>query len=253
MAISERIVQIEEHGQVMHVVMACPPANALGEPLLNALESAIDAFEDGKTKVLVVSSALPGFFAAGADVKYISTLDTSGFERYRDALRSPMERLAACGGPSIAAIDGFALGGGLELAMACTLRFATGSSRIGLPEVKLGLIPGAGGTQRLPRYVGRGRALEMMLSGREIDGYEAEAIGLVDTLVDGDVVRHALEFATSISRWPGSTMDAIMTCVEAAQTTPELGMEIEGQTIARLFAEGHADSGIEAFLQKRRS
>src|SRR5260370_42481695 len=195
MTAREPVVRIEAHDEVMHVVMAQPPANALGTPLLDGLEYALESLEAVSAKVLVVSSAVPGFFAAGADIKYMSTLSTSQFERYRDTLRSALERLAGCGCPSIAAVDGRALGGGLELAMACTLRIATITSRLGLPEVKLGLIPGAGGTQRLPRLVGIGRALEVMLTGRDVDAREAASIGLVDVLVDDDVSAHALELA----------------------------------------------------------
>jgi enoyl-CoA hydratase len=250
MAISEQVAQIEERDQVLHVVMARPPANALGPPLVEALDSALDALEAGSAKVLVVSSAVPGFFAAGADIKYMSTLGASQFEAYRDALRAPIERLAACGRPSIAAIDGRALGGGLELAMACTLRFATVSSRLGLPEVKLGLIPGAGGTQRLPRLVGPGRSLEIMLSGREVDGREAAEIGLVDVLVDDDVTARALDFAAGLSRSSGPAMEAIIACVEAAQMAPERGMALEGYAVARLFAAGNAAAEIAAFLEK---
>jgi enoyl-CoA hydratase len=252
MTASAPVVQIEERDEVMHVVMARPPANALGAPLLDGLAYALDALEAGSAKVLVVSSAVPGFFAAGADIKYMSTLGSSQFERYRDAVRAPLERLARCGRPSIAAIDGRALGGGLELALACTLRFATTSSRLGLPEVKLGLIPGAGGTQRLPRLVGRGRALEIMLSGRDVDGREAAAIGLVDVLVEDDVTVDALELAARLARLSGPAMEAIITCVDAAQTAPESGMAIEGNAVSRLFADGHADAGIAAFLEKQR-
>jgi enoyl-CoA hydratase len=251
MAISEQVVQIAERDGVLHVVMGRTPANALGPPLLEGLESALDALEGGSGKVLVVSSAVPGFFAAGADIKYMSTLDSSQFEAYRDALRSTLERLAACGRPTIAAVDGRALGGGLELAMACTLRFATASSRLGLPEVKLGLIPGAGGTQRLPRLIGPGRALELLLSGRDIDGSKAAAIGLVDVLVEADVTGSALEFAAGLARSPGPALEAIIACVEASQIAPERGMELEGYAVARLFADGHADAGFAAFLDKQ--
>jgi enoyl-CoA hydratase len=243
-------VEITRHDEVMQFVMARPPANALGPPLVEALETALDAFEAGDARTLVVSSAQPGFFAAGADLKYISTLSTSEFERYRDALRSPLERIAASARPSIAAIDGVALGGGLELAMACTVRLATPGSRLGLPEVKLGLIPGAGGTQRLPRLVGAGRALDLMLSGRELDGRSALEVGLVTAIVEDDVVAAALDYGARLARCPAASMDAIMQCVEAATTTPERGMELEGYAVARLFADGHADAGISAFLDK---
>jgi enoyl-CoA hydratase len=244
---------VRDLGEVMHVVMERPPANALGRLLIEGLEAALDQLEQSSSKVLVISSALPGFFAAGADLKYISTLDAAGFEAYRDALRAPIERIASCGCPSIAAIDGRALGGGLELAMACTLRFATPTSRLGLPEVKLGLIPGAGGTQRLPRLVGAGRALEIMLSGREVEAAEAEAIGLVNAIAEAEVLEPALACAATLARWPAPALEAIITCAEAATVTPERGMAIEGELVVDLFASGHATSGIAAFLDGARA
>lgn len=251
MGVSSQTVRVEQRGEVTHIVLDRAPANALGRPLVEGLEAALDALDEWDSSALVISSAVPGFFAAGADLKYIATLDPPGFERYRDALRSPLERLAGWGRPSIAAIDGLALGGGLELAMACTLRFATPASRLGLPEVKLGLIPGAGGTQRLPRLVGSGRALELMLTGREVDGHEAAAIGLVDVICEDGVLERALDCATGLARLPPPTLEAIITCVDAALTVPEHGMEIEGYAVARLFAEGHAEAGIAEFLDKR--
>jgi enoyl-CoA hydratase len=247
---SSALVEISQPGDVMHFVMGRPPANALGLPLVEALQRALDAFELSDAKALVVSSAIPGFFAAGADLKYISTLDAAEFEHYRDALRAPLERIVASGRPSIAAIDGFALGGGLELAMACTLRVATPDSRLGLPEVKLGLIPGAGGTQRLTRLVGAGRALELMLTGNDLDGRAALAVGLINAIHEDGVVQHALAYAAQLARRPPAAMDAIIQCVEAASTTPDHGMELEGYAVARLFAEGHATAGIAAFLDK---
>jgi enoyl-CoA hydratase len=134
--------------------------------------------------------------------------------------------------------------------MACTLRFATPESRLGLPEVKLGLIPGAGGTQRLPPLVGAGRALKMMLSGGEVDGREALAIGLVDQLCENeDVVDAALSFASLLARRPVAAMASIIACVQAAVVHPEGGMAIEGEEVVGLFAGGHADAGIAAFLE----
>jgi enoyl-CoA hydratase len=250
---SNGLMKIAQQGDVMQFVMARGPANALGPPLVQALETALDEFDASGAAVLVISSALPGFFAAGADLKYISTLDEERFKRYRDALRSPIERLAACGRPSIAAIDGRALGGGLELAMACTLRFATPRSQLGLPEVKLGLIPGAGGTQRLPRLVGTGRALDLMLSGSEVDGRSALRIWLVGAVHETDVVSHALAYAAQLAQWPAPALEAIIECVNAASGPSDRGMEVEGDAVARLFAQGHADAGIADFLDKVRA
>jgi enoyl-CoA hydratase len=249
---SEPVVRLQTDDRVLHVVLDRPPANALGRPLIEGLTAAADVLEqDDRIKVAVVSSALDGFFAAGADIKQMGVLDPESFARYRDALRAPVERLAACGKPLIAAIDGLALGGGLELAMACTLRFATGDSGLGLPEVKLGLIPGAGGTQRLPRLVGRGRALEIMLSGRNVPADEAERIGLVDRLVDGDVVADALAFAQQLAQYPASAMAAIIACVDAAQQEPADGLRLEGELVVEMLSSGEAGEGIAAFLERR--
>jgi enoyl-CoA hydratase len=243
----------EEQDGVLHASIYHPPANALGPPLVDALVRLVDEFEDGAAKVLVLSSAVPGFFAAGADIKHVAALDTEGFADYRDAARAPLERLASsCRRPSIAVIDGCAFGGGLELAMACTLRFASPAARLALPEVMLGLIPGAGGTQRLPHLVGRGRALELMLTCREMDAEEAARIGLVDRLLDRDALGETLEIARRMARASGPAMAAIMNCVDVAHDLPhERGMAVEGVALLSAFEEGEAREGIAAFLEKR--
>jgi enoyl-CoA hydratase/carnithine racemase len=253
MATELRAVRHSERDGVLHVVLARPPANALGAPLVEGLEQALDTLEDGSVKAIVISSAVHGFFAAGADIKQMSSATHDEFVSYRDALRSPLERLAACGRPSVAAIDGLALGGGLELAMACTLRFATGASRLGLPEVKLGLIPGAGGTQRLPRLVGRGRALDMMLTGREADAREAASIGLVDRVVEGDVTAEALAFAGRLARLSGPAVAAIIDCVDAAEPLSRYGMALEGDAVVRMFDDDDTKQALAAFAEGRRA
>ncbi|MCW3039268.1 MAG: echA4 [Solirubrobacterales bacterium] len=252
MSDTESVVRQAVSGRVLHVVLDRPPANALGAPIIAGLAEVADVLErDPGVKVAVVSSALDGFFAAGADIKQMGALTPESFAEYRDALRAPIERIAACGKPVVAAIDGLALGGGLELAMACTLRLATPASRLGLPEVKLGLIPGAGGTQRLPLLVGRGRALEIMLSGRSVDADEALAIGLVDRLVEGDVTAEALEFAARLAQFPASAMAAIIACVDAVAGAPAEGMALEGESVVEMLRTGEAAEGIAAFLGRR--
>ena len=243
----------EQQDGVLHATICRPPANALGPPLVDALARLVDEFEDGAAKVLVLSSAVPGFFAAGADIRHVAALDTEGFADYRDAARAAFERLAfSCRRPSIAVIEGRALGGGVELAMACTLRFASPEARLSFPEVKLGLIPGGGGTQRLPRLVGRGRALELMLTGREVYAEEAARIGLVDRLLGGDPVGEALEIARRMARASAPAMAAIMNCVDVANDLPhERGMAVEGVALLSAFEEGEAREGIAAFLEKR--
>ncbi|GGL17018.1 enoyl-CoA hydratase/isomerase family protein [Nocardia jinanensis] len=235
------------------VRLARPPANALGVPLLEGLHAAMDAAEKaGDAKVMVITSALPKYFAAGADIKHLSSIDASAFTAYGDIMREVNDRIAAAPWLSIAAVDGVALGGGLELALACTLRVAGPGGRFGLPEVKLGLIPGAGGTQRLPRLVGRGRALDIMLTARQIGAAEAYRIGLVDRLADGDVLEAALEFAAELI---GPSLPAQLAVVRTVDAAGDLaladGARYEVDRIQSLFEEGEAAEGIAAFVEKR--
>ncbi|HEY3005603.1 MAG TPA: enoyl-CoA hydratase-related protein [Kribbellaceae bacterium] len=250
---SEVVSWRDESPGVRVVTMDRPPANALGVPILDGLHAAIDAAErDGDVKVMVVCSALDGFFAAGADIKHLSSIDADSFLAYGNQMRAVDDRLAAAPWISVAAVDGLALGGGLELALACTLRVSGPRGRFGLPEVKLGLIPGAGGTQRLPRLVGRGRALDIMLTARQVPADEALAIGLVDRLTDGDVVKEALALAAELVTSSLPAQLAVVRSVEAADELPlEEGLRFEAREEQGLFVDGEAAEGIRAFIAKR--
>jgi enoyl-CoA hydratase/carnithine racemase len=238
---------------VMLVTLERPPANALGLPILDGMHAAIDAAESaGDVKVVVISSGLDGFFAAGADIKHLSSIDAQSFTAYGDQMRAVNDRLAAAPWISIAAVDGLALGGGLELAMACTMRVSGPRGRYGLPEVKIGLIPGAGGTQRLPRLVGRGRAIDIMLTARQVPAPEALAIGLVDRLTDGDVVKVALALAAELATASLPAQLAVVRTVDAAFDLPiEEGFAYEAAQEQALFEDGEAAEGITAFVEKR--
>lgn len=236
------------------VTMARPPANALGVPLLDGLRRAIDDAAAGGTKVVVITSALHGFFAAGADIKHLATIDAASFTAYGDRMRAVNDRLAAAPFLSIAAIDGLALGGGLELAMACTLRVAGRRAALGLPEVKIGLIPGAGGTQRLTRLVGRSRALDIMLTARQVPAAEAHLIGLVDRLADddADAETSALALAGELIGPSLPAQLAIVRTVDAAGDLPLAeGFRYEVAQEQALFETGEATEGIRAFVGKR--
>ena len=235
------------------VTMDRLPANALGPPILDGLHAAIDAAERaGDVKVMIVSSALDGFFAAGADIKHLSSIDAESFLAYGNQMRAVNDRLAAAGWISIAAVDGLALGGGLELAIACTLRVAGPRAGFGLPEVKLGLIPGAGGTQRLPRLIGRGRALDIMLTARQVPPDEAVRIGLVDRYTDGDVLKEALVLAGELVSSSLPAQLAVIRAVDAADELPVVeGLQREAEEEQSLFEHGEAAEGIRAFIDKR--
>lgn len=239
---------------VLHIVLNRAPANALGPPIIDGINAALDdADADQAVQVIVVSSAVQGFFAAGADIKHLSSVDSESFTAYGDALRAVLDRLAAPERISIAAVDGVALGGGLELAMACTVRVGGADARFGLPEVKLGLIPGAGGTQRLPRLVGRGRALDIMLTARQLPVDEAHAIGLVDRLaVAGEAEQDALALAEQLRGPSLPAQQAVVRAVDASFDMPlHEGLAYEVAQIQGLFENGEAKEGITAFLEKR--
>ncbi|WP_233716568.1 enoyl-CoA hydratase/isomerase family protein [Mycolicibacterium vinylchloridicum] len=240
-------------GPILHIALNRPPANALGPAIVDGLHAALDVADDVSPKVLILSSALDGFFAAGADIKHMTTVDATSFKAYGNGLRSGLDRLARHPALSVAAIDGLALGGGLELAMACTLRVAGAQSKLGLPEVKLGLIPGAGGTQRLPRLVGRGPALDLMLTGRQIDAADALRIGLIDRLVDpGTAVSAARALAAELCAASAPAQQAVVRTVDAADALPlDDGLRYEVEQIQQLFENGEAAEGLRAFVEKR--
>ena len=240
--------------KVMVFTLQWPRANALGLPIIEGLSAALDDAERrGDIKVVIVASAIPGFFAAGADIKHMSAVDATSFTAYGDQLRGVLDRLASSGRITVAAVDGLALGGGLELAMACHLRVGGADAKLGLPEVRLGLIPGAGGTQRLPRLVGRGRALDIMLTGRQVPADEALTMGLIDRLVSsGTALEAALKLAAELVGVSLPAQRAVIRTVDAAFDTPlDEGLRYEVAQEQLLFEEGEAKEGITAFLEKR--
>jgi enoyl-CoA hydratase/carnithine racemase len=241
-------------GGVLVVTLDRQPANALGLPIIDGLTAALDeADRRPDVRTIVIASAVPGFFAAGADIKHMASIDAAGFAAYGARLRGTLDRLAGSERITIAAVEGRALGGGMELAMACTLRVAGAGARFGLPEVKLGLVPGAGGTQRLPRLVGRGRALEIMLTAREVPAAEAAAIGLVDRVTAaGDALDGALALAAELASLSRPALGAVIRSVDAAFDLPlDEGARFEAAQVEELFAHGEGREGITAFLEKR--
>lgn len=233
-----------------------PPANALDRQTVEELEGLFAAaLDDAQVKVIIITGA-GQFFGAGADINEIAELKTydQAFEivRYGQDFLSRIERAPK---PVIAAINGrFCLGGLNELAMACHIRLAEDSVQFGQPEIKLGVMPGFGGTQRLPRLVGKGRALEILLGGGNIKAQEAYRIGLVNKVVPvGTVVREAKRWAKLLSMWGAVAMGGILQAVnEGLDTTLDEGMVREAELFAGLTATEDMYEGLSAFLEKRR-
>lgn len=258
MADQDEVVTWSTEDRIQVVRLHRPPANALGIPIIDGLQRALDAFDASDARVLVIVSELDGFFAAGADIKlmdgYCQQSDVASFSDYGNRLREPLSRLYGHDRPSIAAIEGLALGGGMELALAATLRVGSSNARLGLPESKIGLIPGAGGTQRLPRLVGRARALDLMLTARDIAAPEAHALGLLDRLVEpGKAEAEALELARLLCNRSGAALTQIMRCVDDADDLPlEQGLAREARRVTELFSGPEAREGLRSFIEKRR-
>jgi enoyl-CoA hydratase len=227
--------------------------NALNAAVRRDIIAALDELRaDGEVRVIVFTGAGDRAFIAGADIGEFAER-TPLEQRAVMNERRVFDEIAACPKPTIAMINGFALGGGCELAMACDIRIAGRSAQLGQPEIRLGIIPGGGGTQRLPRLVGPGRALRMILSGELIDAEEAHRIGLVDALVDdGELLQHTTRMARSMAGFSPVTLRLAKAAVTAALETPlSAGLAMERELFITAFASEDRKEGVAAFLEKR--
>ena len=228
-----------------------PPVNALSTELIDAIGEAIDLAGDPDTRAVVITGS--PHFAAGADI--------SGFQAAQKAdvqdslaqrLLDVTGQLEALPKPTIAAVNGYALGGGLELAMGADFRYLGESAKVGQPEVLLGIIPGAGGTQRLARLVGPQRCKEMCFSGRQVGAEEALALGIAaKVLADADVITAAVEDAAAFAKGPTLAYAAIKDSVRMGYgRSLEEGLAIEAERFGSVFGSNDAKAGVEAFLGK---
>jgi enoyl-CoA hydratase/carnithine racemase len=246
-------VSYENDGGVLVVRMAHPPVNPLAIPLLDGLDRALDVFDGSAVRTMVLTSDVPRFFAAGADIKKMVEAEQDEFVAYGRKLRMVLERVARSDKPSVAAVEGRALGGGVELALVCTLRVASSAADFSLPEAQIGLIPSAGATQRLPRFVGRGRALDLLLTGRVVDAAEAQRIGLVDRLTEpGRAEAAAVALAHELSALSMPVLRDLIRGVDEAQEIPLAdGLANEVRRVEQLFQGPDAKEGLRAFLERR--
>ena len=250
-------VSYEKKGAIAYVTVNRPKVlNALNAATIRDLRTAFeDARDDGAVRGVILAGAGGKAFVAGADIAElarVTAVEAAEMTSRGQAVTSLIENL---GKPVIAAVNGFALGGGCELAMACTIRLATEKAMFGQPEVKLGVIPGYGGTQRLPRLVGRGRALQLILSGGMIGAEEAYRIGLVNEVVpaDGLIARAEAILQQIFGNAPLAIKFAIEAVNKGLETSQAEGLVMESSFFALCAATDDKKEGTSAFLEKRAS
>ena len=247
-------ILVETRGPVGLVTLNRPQAlNALCDALIRELGRALDAFEAEDAIGAVVITGSAKAFAAGADIKEMASRDYMDVY-LRDFITDGWERITTCRKPIVAAVAGFALGGGCEIAMMCDTIIAADTARFGQPEINLGVIPGSGGTQRLTRFVGKAKAMDMVLTGRMMDAAEAERSGLVSRVVPAErLLEEALAVAAKIAEM---SRPAVLMAKEAVnrayETTLAEGVRFERRIFHSLFATEDQKEGMAAFVEKRK-
>jgi enoyl-CoA hydratase len=243
------------HDAVVTVTLNRPKVlHALNAQLFNDLESVFTQLrDDPHVRVILLTGAGDRAFAAGADIAELARTDAASANRLALRGQSILRLIETCTKPVIALVNGFALGGGCELALACTFRIASDTARLGQPEVKLGLLPGYGGTQRLPRLVGRGAALKLLLTGEPISAAEALRIGLVDEVVPpAELLPRGHALAQSILANAPLAIAACLDAVERGAGLPlEQALMLEAQLFSQLSGTQDKKEGTSAFLEKR--
>ena len=247
------IPRLERHGDCAVLTLDRPAAlNALSFAIIKAVGQLFDEVAASDARVLLITGAGPKAFCAGADIKELQGRSLMEQKQGAELGQSVFAKLDRLPQASVALINGFAFGGGLELAMACTFRLAAAGAKMGLPEIKLGLIPGYGGTQRLPRLVGPARALDMIMTGRTVTAAEAERMGLVNRIVEGDMLAAGLAFAAEFSGYGRVAQHLAREAVARALDTPlHEGLRIEADLSTLAFQTADATEGMAAFAAKR--
>jgi enoyl-CoA hydratase len=248
-------VKVEQDGAVAVVTLDNPPVNALRAALLAELEEELERLDaDDATRAIVIRGAGEKAFVAGADIKEFPALreaqSSDGSPRGIQKVGTQLESLRT---PVIAAIHGFCLGGGLELAMACDLRVAAEDAQLGQPEIKLGLIPGGGGTQRLPRLAGRGRAFLLNVTGDPISGAQAYEWGIVERVVAADrLLEAALELSRTVAERSPHAVAVLKELAARSRDLPlDEGLRLEAEGFRRCLVSEDGAEGVAAFIEKR--
>ena len=226
--------------------------NALSFALIRDIGEALRAVDASQARALIVTGSGEKSFCAGADIKELVGRSLSDQKRGAELGQSVFAQLDRLRIPSVALVNGYAFGGGCELALACTFRLAAPTARFGLPEIKLGLIPGYGGTQRLPRLVGEARAMEMILTGRTVKADEALQMGLVNRIVDSPLLDATFAFAREFSGYGALALQFAREAVQRAMTTTLAeGLRTEADLSTLAYRTQDAEEGMAAFLERR--
>ncbi len=246
-------VELSRHEEAAVLTLNRPDAlNALSFAIIGEIRDALGEVAKGDARVLIVTGAGERAFCAGADIKELRGRSLAEQKRGSELGQAVFADIARLAVPSIALVNGYAFGGGLELALACTFRLATPNAKLGLPEIKLGLIPGYGGTQRLPRVVGEARALDMILTGRTVAAGEALGMGLVHAVVDGDPLEAAMRFARRFTGYSLPVLNLARSAVTRALDVPlHQGLAIEADLSTLAYQTKDAEEGMAAFEDKR--
>lgn len=245
----------ESQKNVAILTIQSPPANALSSNLLHDLGEKLDEIENDNTIKAIVLHGEGKFFSAGADIKEFTSLQNAAdYQALAKKGQDLFNRIEHFPIPVIAAIHGAALGGGLELSMACHIRIVTENAKLGLPELTLGIIPGFAGTQRLPQYVGTAKAYEMILSGQPISGIEAKALGLANQAVkEEEVFEVATKLAEIIAAKSKPTINNVMELIPYSKTEQfSRGVHEEAKAFGKIFGSEDAKEGVQAFIEKRK-
>ncbi|UZE96596.1 enoyl-CoA hydratase [Alkalimarinus alittae] len=250
---SKLLLEVIDHTAV--ITINNPPANTWDEESLTALKALVLELNDAHNiYCLVITGQGDKFFSAGADLNLFADGDKAVAQKMAQTFGEAFETLSHFRGVSIAAINGFAMGGGLECALACDIRIAETQAKMALPEATVGLLPCAGGTQNLPWLVGEGWAKRMILCGERVDAAKALSIGLVEEVVEtGDALQAALALAKNVAKQSPSSVSACKTLVQAARSNPmQQALPAERALFVGLFDTEDQSEGVNAFLEKRK-
>ena len=252
---SGEYVKVSVEDRIAVVTIDHRPVNALNRRTMEELDQALDALRgEAGVKVVILTGAGSLAFVAGADIKEVGALPSAAAAEEVSAKgHAVFLKLQRLGKPVIAAINGVCLGGGLELAMACHLRVSGDRVRFGQPEINLGIVPGWGGTQRLPRLIGKGKAMEWILTGDVVSAQEAHRLGLVNLLVPQDqVLKAAKDLARKIAAKGAVAMAEALRAIEEGNDQPlAQGLAIEAKAFGRVAATEDCKEGVRAFVEKR--